>query len=216
MSALAVNETVAVDGISNQASKSVSANQDVDSAPTGGVAAAKPGELTTRTNDTQGVITLESGHGLSTDTGDVYWNISGTPGSRRGVSLTIVGDACTITGGAGDNLPALNSDVTVKIPEEYSFSILTGDDTKWIRVYSQLINTSGHAYIAFLDDAGTPADALVFKLTPDLPSNSWNGIDETTIPDLGANPFAGKVITLITFSHGETSALVMGGTAGYD
>lgn len=80
---------------------------------------AKVGQLTTRTNNTDGVITLTAGHGLVTGRMDIYWTVNGVKGSRYGVTGTVVGDVCTITGGGGDNLPVVNSAVTVAVPVLY-------------------------------------------------------------------------------------------------
>jgi hypothetical protein len=63
--------------------------------------AASAGSLTTRTDDDTGEITLETGHGLSSGTYDVYWD----GGVQYGVTATIAGDAMSIDAGSGDNLP---------------------------------------------------------------------------------------------------------------
>ena len=65
------------------------------------LAAGKAGTLTTRTNNTQGVVTLGAGHGLASGTFDVHF----ADGSRHGVTAVIVENAATISLGTGDNLP---------------------------------------------------------------------------------------------------------------
>lgn len=77
------------------------------------LSAAKGGTLTTRTNNTEGTITLTGGHGFGdgAHTIDIYW----TGGMRYGVSATVSTNACTITGGAGDNLPIATTAVTAQI-----------------------------------------------------------------------------------------------------
>ena len=65
------------------------------------LAVSHEGDLTTRTDNTDGVITLDAAHGLATGAFDVYWD----GGMRYSVDCVIVTNACTITGGDGDNLP---------------------------------------------------------------------------------------------------------------
>ncbi|MBK9128182.1 MAG: hypothetical protein IPM13_10320 [Phycisphaerales bacterium] len=63
----------------------------------------KRGTLTTRTSDTAGTLTMESGHGIATgNTIHVYWD----GGKRIGVTVgTVSGTSVPISGGSGDNLP---------------------------------------------------------------------------------------------------------------
>jgi hypothetical protein len=65
--------------------------------------ASKAGTLSTRTGDTEGTLTLGSGHGITTgQVIDLYW----TGGSRRNVIVgTVSGTSVPITAGSGDNLP---------------------------------------------------------------------------------------------------------------
>jgi hypothetical protein len=74
--------------------------------------AAKTGTLSTRTNDTSGVVTLESDHGLAgSDVFDLYWN----GGMRYDVDVDSVdGNDVTFSGGDGDVLPTQGSDVTAQ------------------------------------------------------------------------------------------------------
>lgn len=66
------------------------------------------GELTTRTDNNTGVVTMEDeDHTISNGaTVDVYWD----GGQRRGMTVTgVTGAAVTIDLGSGENLPALNT-----------------------------------------------------------------------------------------------------------
>lgn len=72
----------------------------------------KAGTLTTRTDATNGVITMSSGHGLTNgQIINLYW----TGGSRKGITVSISTNALTITGGTGDNLPSNNTALTVGV-----------------------------------------------------------------------------------------------------
>lgn len=74
------------------------------------VPAAKAGTLSTRTNNTDGTLTLGSGHGITTGaTIDLYW----TNGARRNVTVgTVSGTSVPISSGTGDNLPTQDTAIT--------------------------------------------------------------------------------------------------------
>lgn len=67
------------------------------------------GEVTTWTSGSEGVITAP-GHGLMAgDTIDLFW---ATPGERHAIDVdSVVGDDITVSGGSGDNLPSMGTDV---------------------------------------------------------------------------------------------------------
>ena len=93
--------------------------------------AAKTGSLSTRTDDNTGVATLSTGHGILTnDVVDVYWD----GGVRFGMLATVSGNAVSLDGGAGDNLPAQDTAVTVvkQTPIEVNFD---GDTLKIIGIF---------------------------------------------------------------------------------
>ena len=95
------------------------------------LAAAKAGTLTTRTSNTQGTLTLGSGHGV-TDSArlDVYWtNDDGTQGRRYGMVVgTVSGTSVPLTSsGGGDNLPAAATAVTVMVPQLETFVVTAAD-----------------------------------------------------------------------------------------
>lgn len=85
---------------------------------------AKVGELTTRTDNETGTLTMDTGHGITTGARlDLYWadgDGAGTPGSRRGITVgTVSGNTVPIgadNSGSGDNLPLVNTAITAMIP----------------------------------------------------------------------------------------------------
>lgn len=101
------NITIAGSSISNRATLT----SDTWASWTDTLEAADGGSLTTRTSDTEGVITLDdSAHALETgDVLDIYW----TGGKRRGVAVVVSVDEATISGGSGDVLPTQASDISV-------------------------------------------------------------------------------------------------------
>ena len=95
---------------------------------------AKVGQLTTRTNGTEGELTMAGGHGITTgDRLDLYWN----GGSRRGITVgTVDTNAVPLTDtGSGDVLPANMTAITAMVPEEEEF-VFTGDNAKGLAYYA--------------------------------------------------------------------------------
>lgn len=153
--------------------------------------AAKAGTLTTRTDNDTGVATLAEGHGIITsDVVDVYWS----GGRRYGMTATVSGNAVTVDGGAGDNLPAAQTALTVakQVAAEFYFA---GDD-----VQAAIVATDYRAGASFIDESGN-VQAL------DLAAGkAWLWADS-----LGTtNPFAGKDVIGAKLSCGDsTSAAAM-------
>src|SRR5688572_26126622 len=72
--------------------------QTIDLSGDSTIPVAVAGVLTTRTDDDTGVITTTSAHGLQVgDRVDIYWDV----GIRRGMLVSAVGSATTITVGTG-------------------------------------------------------------------------------------------------------------------
>jgi hypothetical protein len=158
------------------------------------LAVAKVGQLTTRTNDTQGVITLVALHGITTGKVDIYW----TGGMRYGVDATVVVNACTITGGAGDNLPSNLTAVTVCVPTTVDIDF-SGD---LLEILAAVATKRSH--VDFLASGGS--SLLAIELTAGAP---WFWCS-----DLGVtNPLAGDTVASATVSNGDStgaSALKIG------
>jgi hypothetical protein len=90
------------------------------------LAAAKTGALTTRTSDTVGVLTMDSGHGIGTGNRlDLYWD----GGSRYGITVgTVSGVTVPLTSsGAGDVLPADETAITAMVPQLETFAVTAAD-----------------------------------------------------------------------------------------
>ena len=82
------------------------------------VAAAKAGTLSTRTNNTDGTLTMGASHGITTGAIiDLYWLVSGTTYAyRHGVVVgTVSGTSVPISGGTGTNLPAQASAIMAMV-----------------------------------------------------------------------------------------------------
>lgn len=105
-----IDQTITVGGVTFRSAQSITD----ESATTQELTATKAqaGSLTTRTGNTEGEITLSTGHGIITgQLVDLYW----TGGSRRGCTVgTVNVNAVPITAsGSGDNLPSQSSAISV-------------------------------------------------------------------------------------------------------
>lgn len=156
------------------------------------LAAGKAGTLTTRTDDNTGVATLSAGHGIVTnDIVDVYWD----GGRRYGMTASVSGNAVTVDGGDGDNLPAQSTSVVVSKVTTINQSF-DGDNAGLVAVQSTL-RTNGKSCVRFID-AGDNVLA-VFDLVNDEPFMWWSNssID---------NPLGGNAVATIVASNGSSAA----------
>lgn len=161
--------------------------------------AAQTGPLSTRTDDNTGVATLSAGHGiLINDVVDVYWD----GGIRFGMVATVSGNAVSLEGGAGDNLPAQDAAVTVvkQTPVEVNFD---GDTLKVIGIfYRNTSDTGAKAHLDLQDagDASIEEVDLVHEKANGGCSKIWN------IEGGDTNVFSGNRITHGAASHDSASA----------
>lgn len=163
------------------------------------LAAAKTGTLTTRTDNTDGELTMSASHGITTAAViDLHWTVAGVPGVRYGVVVgTVATNAVPISGGAGDNLPADETAITAVLPTTANVYI-DGDNTKLLAIELKTTDTSlrtaGH--VSFRD----ASDDLIAEL--DLVTNVPRIYD---IEGGSSNPFTGDPITYIEASNGNSS-----------
>lgn len=153
--------------------------------------AAKTGTLTTRTDNTSGVATLEAGHGIAGgNVVDLYW----TGGRRYNVNVTAVAtNDITFSGGTGDNLPTQGSALTMTKQQTI--------DTDFV---GNLLVTIGalclaRAHLSFYEGA-------TLRLSVDLTANElWFWVNGST----AANPLAAASVTHIVASQAGTTAAVL-------
>jgi len=157
--------------------------------------AAKTGQLTTRTDNTTGTLTMAASHGITTAAViDLYW----TGGVRYGVVVgTVATNSVPISGGAGDNLPSNLTNITAVVQSTANIFI-DGDNTELIalelRTNDRSLRTAGH--IAFYDSAND----LIAEL--DLVANIPQVYD---LAGGASNPFTGDPITYAKLSQAGTS-----------
>jgi len=158
--------------------------------------AGNAGTLSTRTSDTEGVVTLLSGHGISTsDTFDLYW----VGGARYAITC----DSATATTVTFDNSPAATGDV---LPAE-DFAIIAtervevathidGDEVKMFG-----ISADQRAQCTFYDTG----DAIIKQYTLEDSNYMEKYIDSSN----ETNPLTGNPITYAMMSNGGIVAATL-------
>ncbi len=175
--------------------------------PDGGIEAAKAGSMTTRTDNTVGVLTMAAGHGWANGNHvDVYW-LSGGGGARYNVNVaTVATNAITINGGTGDILPTtVGTAVTAMIPHVENMNM---DGSSLIGIYAK---SGARGKIRFINGSATEIYSPTFTTATGGDSVIW--VEGET----GANPVVGEVeLETVSFSHDQTSAVNMLAAAIYD
>ena len=163
------------------------------------VAAAKTGSLTTRTDDNTGVATLSTGHGILTnDVVDVYWS----GGIRFGMVATVSGNAVSLEGGAGDNLPA--QDTACTVVKETAIEVnFDGDTLEIIGIFYRNTSDTGAKAHLDLQDAGDASIEEV-DIVHEKANGGLNRIWDIENGD--TNVFSGNRITHGAASHDSASA----------
>jgi len=168
------------------------------------------GQLTTRTGNDDGIVTLSTGHGIiSTNKVDVYW----TGGRRFGMTATVDSNAVTVAGGAGNNLPELNTEGVTVVKQTAVNINFDGDDSKVVAVfYRNPSTTTAKAHVDFQDTGNASIEDV------DLVHETANtGLDN--IWDISAgdtNDFTGNRITQAHASHNATTAGTLYILQGHD
>lgn len=162
------------------------------------LAAAKTGTLTTRTDDDTGELTMSASHGITTGARlDVYWDVGGVKGCRRGMTVgTVSVNQVPIDGGAGDALPADESAVTAQVPTEEAFAV-TGNNVTVIAARS-----TRRACVVFAD----AADAELHAIEAELDGTSTTGNGYQWVSGEGVtNPLAGDAVAKVFLSNGDSA-----------
>jgi len=157
--------------------------------------AAKIGQLTTRTDNTDGELTMAASHGITTAAViDLYW----TGGVRYGVVVgTVATNAVPISGGSGDNLPSNMTAITAVIQKSINLAI-DGDETDILAVILETNDKSVRtaAHIQFRDASNDEiAEVDLITNVPQV----WD------IAGGSANPFTGDPITNLKCSQGNST-----------
>lgn len=154
---------------------------------------AQAGELTTRTDNDTGELTMENAdHGILTgDKLDLYFE----GGTRRRMTVgTVAGLAVPIDAGAGDNLPALNSAIIAAVPVQKDVAATVAD------IVAYGVKASVESQFHFMESNGTTEDLSVHL----EPSSEGTETSESWRTGQGASPFSGTTIAKVWMSHADT------------
>ncbi len=180
-------------------SQNSSLNVNVSSVldPPAKIPVAKSGSLTTRTDADTGVVTLSAGHGVVTgDRVDLYWDVGGVKGNRRGMAATVAVNAVTVDAGVGDDLPVATSPIILAVAQQFDIE-LTGNNMIGLTVF-----TEKRGCFVLTDNA----NALIFGRHLAEDGGTWGWWNTSG----DANPVAGGAIGKIWLSHQDlTAARVM-------
>lgn len=191
---LRVNESISLGGRSAASRTTINGEGLASKEVT--VPAAKTGQLTTRTDNETGTLTMAGGHGITTGAIiDLYWS----GGSRRGITVGTVATNSVPIGadnaGAGDNLPANLTQITACVRVEEALAV-EGDDVVAIEFFSSKRGT-----ITLADESDVELAASNDGLgLGDERSQLWY---ETRNP---TNPLAGDSVAKAFFSNGDATA----------
>lgn len=167
------------------------------------LAAGKTGQLTTRTDNETGTLTMDSGHGITTGAIiDLYWST----GSRRQITVGTVSSNSVPIGadnsGVGDNLPTNLTSIVACVRTVIGPITLDGDNCSLIVAALEVApNSTGKGNIQCEDaDDDLIADVPLVAGEPQILAQS--GSDLT-------NPMTGDVIDQIHASNGGTVAATL-------
>ena len=154
---------------------------------------AKIGALTTRTSDTVGTLTMDTGHGISTGNRlDIYWTESGVKGSRYGVTVgTVAGDSVPFSLGAGSNLPSDETAITAMVPRLETFAYDKDD----IVLFAAMCQAAQSTVI--VRDV-TPNNLVVAVMDGPTDCYVWDSASGVT------TPFSADTVD-VYLSHGDSS-----------
>lgn len=171
----------------------VSADEIAEAAPS--VPAAQPGELTLRTDNDTGELTMDNAdHGITTGAKlDLYFD----GGARRRMTVgTVAGLVVPIDAGAGSNLPALNSAIIAAVPVQRDVVATVAD------IVAYGVKCDYESQFHFMESNGTTED-LTVHLEPETngqqDAQGWNS-------GQGATPFTGTTVSKVWMSHADTAA----------
>lgn len=166
------------------------------------LAAAKIGQLTTRTDNNTGTLTMAASHGITTGVRiDIYWTESGVNGVQRGVTVgTVSVNSVPFDLGVGDNLPTNLTAITAQVAAEEEF-LVTGDNVQFI-----FAKSNKPAVIVFAESDETEVLAIV------LDNDTGGGYQWYTGNGV-TNPMAGADVAKVYFTQGDsggTCAVIAG------
>lgn len=172
-------------GISLRGTTTRTAPAGISYSPETPLPAAATGDLTTRTDDNTGIVTLDEGHSIVTGKVDVYWD----GGLRYGMDGTVTVNSLTIDGGEGDALPAKGTAVTVANQVSVA-AAFDGDNVKALGIQFERRGN--------IDIREAAASALA-REQPAGEVFEWTADSDVT------NPLAAKDVATFELSNGDSA-----------
>jgi len=166
------------------------------------VPAAQTGDLSTRTSDTQGEITMdESAHTITTGARVcLFW----AGGSRRDVTVgTVSGADVPFSGGLGDALPIATTEIFVSLPEELDIFV-DGDN-----VVAALASFAKEGIVEFIDTDASEQEIVAWNV-------GEGGVKMWHNADGDDNPFTAANIGRLYVSHKDAAAATVKIGIAYD
>lgn len=146
---------------------------------------------------------LSGGHGLSSGVYDVYWTESAVNKIRYGVDIAISTNACTLTGGAGDDYPATIADGLAVICEQKEVAAaIDGDEVVlfWVVLIFANVSATGRGHVDYQEDNDTQVGEV--DLEGILQGTVVNDYD---IEGGASNPLTGNPIFHMQLSHNDVT-----------
>lgn len=145
---------------------------------------------------------LAGGHGQTSGTYDVFWNIAGVYYARYGVTNTITTNACALDGGAGDDFPA-SAETSVTIVKQTVVTCnIDGDNVVLFGVLFRSTVTTATASADFQDGSANSIEQ--FDLTE--VDTTAAGMDKVFQQVAARALLTGAVITQVKASQSSTTA----------
>jgi hypothetical protein len=160
------------------------------------LAAAKTGTLTTRTSDTAGTLTMDSGHGITNGAKiDIYWSTGQATSATVG---TVATNSVPFTGATGPALPAAATAVTVMVQQSEAFAVLDAN------LEALFVGAGGVACSATFKDASNNVIGVVrvnaaASGATNYKDYIWDDGDGSDIP-------VSDDIATVHLSHGDSSS----------
>lgn len=186
MPTLTAGKSGSIGGVSF--SQSINLSADAALVQDESMVAADAGVLTSRTDNDTGEITLDDSDAVvATGKVDVYWS----GGRRYNMDATLAAGVLTIDGGAGDNLPTEDTEVTVMNPKALSFEL--GSSVALVALLAKLSQLGLVILWTGAVGSGTPVVIWDVGLNQQRDWNNLNGVTD---------PTGGVEINNATVSHG--------------
>lgn len=190
-----VNSTINVSGGGITIQQSALRTTDGQDGREIALAAGKAGTLTTRTDANTGVVTVGSGHGITTaNTVDLYW----AGGLRYGVTVTgTTSTTISLDVGAGDDLPSTSTAIVICV--QTTVNITIDGDNLALAAFNQKYagnSVTSKSHVDFQDDG--PATVAEFDLNANTPQTY-------DVAGGSTNPFSGGVVLTALVSNGSST-----------